>query len=280
MSAQDALRLAAVGFSVFPLRRGAKLPATEHGCLDASRDPVMVSAMFTAVSDANIGIACGPSDLVVVDLDSEDAVAVWRGLQAKHGKAPALTSRTPRGWHCYYRAPRDHELRNTCGRIAPGIDTRAAGGYVVSPPSRIDAHDGKPGGLYKWSRNGFTRPGPLPMWLLPLMLPPAKISSVPGNTSELGEVGDRYVEAAIRGEVARVTSAVVGTRNHALRAASFALGRLVGAGVLTHGVAEQQLRQAGEAIGLGVVEVGRTVSRGLRDGAREPRQIQRRAVAV
>lgn len=93
-------------------------------------------------------------------------------------------------------------------------------------------------------------------------------------------IPNRYVEAAVRGETARVIAAVPGTRNVALRAASFALGRLVGAGLLTHGEAEQQLRQAGETAGLGVVEVGRTVARGLRDGALEPRQIQRRAMAA
>lgn len=281
MTGQDALRLAAAGFAVFPLRPGSKLPATAHGFQDASRNPEMVRAMFTVVGDrANLGIATGESGLVVVDLDGESGVDSWRRLQHEHGRIETLTSRTPRGWHLWFRAPANVEVRNSASRVGPNIDVRAEGGYVVAPPSRVDATNDKPGGCYRWARSSVTKPVEVPSWLLPMLLP--TVSDRGGDAAPIltCEIGDRYVEAAVRGEVTRVTSAVVGTRNVALRAASYALGRLVGAGVLSRGVAEQQLRAAGEAAGLGAVETGRTVARGLRDGALEPRQIQRRSVAA
>jgi hypothetical protein len=280
VSAQDALRLAAAGFAVFPLRPASKLPATTHGFQDASRDPVMVRAMFSAVGDrANVGVATGESGLVVVDLDGEAGVESWRRLQDEHARVETLTSKTPRGWHLWFKAPADVEVRNSASRVGRNIDVRAQGGYVVAPPSRVDGTADKPGGCYRWARSSVTRPTELPDWLLPLVLPP--IPNLPtGSPGTTCQISDRYVEAAVRGEVTRVTAAVVGTRNQSLRAAAFALGRLCGAGVLEHGIAEQQLRQAGEAAGLGAVETGRTVARGLRDGAREPRQIQRRSVAA
>ena len=280
MSAHDALRLAAAGFAVFPLRAGTKLPATTHGFQDASRNPELVSAMFTVIGErANIGVATGESRLVVVDLDGEEGVNSWRQLVDNNGRIETLTARTPRGWHLYFTHPSMGEVRNSAGRVGPGIDVRGVGGYVVAPPSRVDGANGKPGGTYRWARTSATRPVEIPVWLLALMLPPVSEFTAQASGPP-SEVSDRYVDAAVRGEVARVAAAVPGTRNVALRAASFALGRLVGAGVLPHRLAEQQLRFAGEGVGLGMVEVGRTVARGLRDGAADPRQIQRRQVAA
>ena len=280
MSTQDALRLAKAGFAVFPLRPGSKLPATTHGFQDASRNPDLVAAMFTVVGEqANIGVATGESHLVVVDLDGDEGVEGWRRLQAEHGRTETLTSRTPRGWHLWFKALADVEVRNSASRVAPNIDVRGVGGYVVAPGSSVTATDGKPGGSYRWARSSSPGRAEIPGWLLPLMQPPTLAAPSP-TSGPIPEVGDRYVDAAVRGEVTRVTSAVVGTRNWSLRSASYALGRLVGAGVLPHDHATAHLCAAGEAAGLGALEVGRTVARGLRDGALDPRQIQRRAVAA
>ena len=280
MSAQDALRLAAAGFAVFPLRPASKLPATTHGFQDATRNPELLRAMFTVVGErANVGVATGESGLVVVDLDGETGVECWRRLQGEHGQAATLTSRTPRGWHLWFQAPAGVEVRNSASRVGPNVDVRGVGGYVVAPPSVVDGAGDKPGGSYRWARSSRSTRAEVPAWLLPMLLPLEPEAAMP-LSGVACEVGDRYVDAAVKGEVTRVTSAVAGTRNWSLRSASYALGRLVGAGILPHGHAEQQLRAAGEAVGLGAVEVGRTVARGLRDGAGDPRHVQRRAVAA
>ena len=41
---------------------------------------------------------------------------------------------TARGRHLYFKMP-DAPMRNSAGRIAPGIDVRGDGGYVLAPPS-------------------------------------------------------------------------------------------------------------------------------------------------
>ncbi len=42
---------------------------------------------------------------------------------------------TGSGMHYYFKHP-GGEVRNSAGRLGPGLDIRADGGYVVAPPSR------------------------------------------------------------------------------------------------------------------------------------------------
>jgi hypothetical protein len=60
-----------------------------------------------------------------------------------HGLDPNLETfmvQTPSGgMHLYYRPPEDKPLGNTAGKLAPGIDTRSSGGYVVGPGSATSA---------------------------------------------------------------------------------------------------------------------------------------------
>lgn len=132
-----AVMLAELGYRVFPVRPGGKAPATPHGCLDATCDIETIENWWTANPAYNIGVST--DGLLVVDVDVKDGVTPeWFTPET----ADRLTSsagavvRTPRtGWHLWYRQPDGVELRNTTGRIADGIDTRANGGYVVCYPS-------------------------------------------------------------------------------------------------------------------------------------------------
>jgi len=63
-----------------------------------------------------------------------------------------------------------------------------------------------------------------------------------------------------------------GNRNHTLNRAAYALGRLVGAGLLERRTVEKELTSAARQIGLGPVETARTLHSGLTAGARNPRQ--------
>lgn len=88
----------------------------------------------------NLGIAVGrASGLFVLDIDPEHGGAdSMTALVAEHGPLPAtfVVQTGSGGWHYYFAYPDSIELRNTAGRIAPGIDTRAEGGQVVAAPSR------------------------------------------------------------------------------------------------------------------------------------------------
>ncbi|BCJ52015.1 hypothetical protein Asp14428_34900 [Actinoplanes sp. NBRC 14428] len=81
---------------------------------------------------------------------------------------------------------------------------------------------------------------------------------------------ERYAAAALEAETDRVAHAVVGTRNDTLNRAAFALGRLVGAGLLDASAVARELTAAGAWAGLGRTETIRTIRSGLNAGRRSP----------
>jgi hypothetical protein len=81
----------------------------------------------------------------------------------------------------------------------------------------------------------------------------------------------RYAEAALAAEADRVAWAPVGTRNDTLNRAAFALGRLVGAGLVDESAVRYELTRAARHAGLGRVETARTIRSGLTAGRRLPR---------
>lgn len=125
---------------VFPVSL-IKTPAVAKGTdWKAYRDELPKSA-------TGYGVNCGPSGLYVIDLDRNhsangsepvDGVSEWKKLLANLGvkHVNTLTVKTPSGGvHFYYRMPAGLELGNTADKLAPGVDTRGAGGYVVGPGS-------------------------------------------------------------------------------------------------------------------------------------------------
>ncbi len=149
---QEALRYAALGYPVFPCIPGGKAPATAHGFLDATTDPGQIEAWWAARPEANIGMPT--AGLLVVDVDGADNP--WPGDDQKAlGAGPF--SRTPRGGrHHLFRQPPGKCWNNTASRLAPKVDTRANGGYIVLPPSIVG---GRP---YQWAGNFEVGPADLP----------------------------------------------------------------------------------------------------------------------
>ena len=135
---------AELGFAVFPCAPGRKAPLTEHGLLEATTDVEQITAWWTQKPDANIAIRT--DDLIVVDIDGEGNA--WLADEAaKRAELDAgPLSLTPRGGrHHFFRQPEGRAWRNTAGRLAPRVDTRANGGYVLVAPSVVD------GRLYRWA---------------------------------------------------------------------------------------------------------------------------------
>jgi bifunctional DNA primase/polymerase-like protein/primase-like protein len=92
-----------------------------------------------------VAIATGAvSKIFVIDVDGPDAEHELQRLDL-----PATVEAvTARGKHLYFKYP-GTLIRNTTGKIAPGVDTRGDGGYVLAPPSIHPS-----GALYRWSPNG------------------------------------------------------------------------------------------------------------------------------
>ncbi len=267
-----ALAYVGAGWPVFPCARGGKVPATGRGFHDATLDPERIAAWWTATPAANIGIATGGAGLVVVDVDAHDdgpdGWANWCALVAAHADAwpDTLEVTTPSGGqHLYFTAPAGDPVRNSASKLAPGVDVRGVGGYVVAAPSVTDA------GRYELDRDHPV--APLPDWLERLLRParPVPLRPAPARTAPLVRPRDAYAAAALEAEVAAVVAAPNGTRNDRLNTAAFNLGQLVGAGKLDAGTVAAALVAAALSAGLSEREASQTVESGLAAGIREPR---------
>jgi hypothetical protein len=157
-----ALTLARKGLAVMPCRPHDKRPATAHGCGDATTEPQAIRKWWQEEPKYNIAIATGAvSKIFVVDIDGLDAEFELRRLEAEHGALPqSVEAITARGRHVYFRWP-ETPVRNSAGRIAPGIDVRGDGGYVLAPPSVHPT-----GRAYCWSVDSASAFATAPQWLL------------------------------------------------------------------------------------------------------------------
>ncbi len=161
-----ALRYAELGYPVFPCVPGGKVPITSRGFKDATTETAQIEAWWGGHPDANIGIPT--AGLLVVDVDGKDNP--WPGDAEKAEQlASGAISLTPRGGrHHIFRQPAGRSFRNTTGRIAPNVDTRADGGYIVVPPSVVD------GRSYRWAETFELSVAPEdlpepPVWLTALL---------------------------------------------------------------------------------------------------------------
>ncbi|MFF0795052.1 bifunctional DNA primase/polymerase [Streptomyces spiralis] len=275
-----ALDAAARGWHVFPLRPGTKRPALhgetacpgtgpcEHGHRKweqrATTQPDLIRAAWSQ-APFNVGIATGPSGLLVVDLDkpkdksTSDApcgATTFRALCERAGHAVPTTYRTRTasgGEHLYFTAPHGVRLGNTAGTIASLVDTRAWGGYVVAAGSIT------PAGTYEAPYARLA--APLPEWLLSILQPAPKASQAP-SVAVTGQ-SRRYADTALANEAQNVAAAQVGEREAKLFRAARAVGRFVAWGDLPRHVVEQALQEAGEAAGLSAAECRSTLRSAL-----------------
>ncbi|MFJ4783263.1 bifunctional DNA primase/polymerase [Streptomyces sp. NPDC088794] len=249
------------GWHVIPLRPHDKRPAGHAGkycpgtgrCTDGHRTPeqrattdLELLIVAWARQPYNVGIATGPSGLLVVDLDTlkpedpkgaPDGATSFAALCERAGQDMPATHRvrTARGGeHLYFTRPPSVRLHSTAGRLAKKIDTRGWGGYVVAPGSTT------PDGTYEVLDD--RPPAVLPDWLHELLKPRPR--PVQGSTVAVTTRASGYAAAALRGEAHNVATAAAGTRNAVLLRAARALGRLVASGDLDRGDVEEALSRA------------------------------------
>jgi len=248
--------------------------------------------------DANIGLRTG----IVMDVADVDSSAGWHGLRHLLGGAMPAGPQVRTGgggWHFWF-TPTGYGNRV---HLLPGVDWRGAGGYVLAPPSR-HANDTS----YYWVVRPDVAWPSAPESLRGLIAGPdppfhrrdgggGRESDHPAfGESDLAFHGqdrsgrwepgrtevvhpDRYAAVALEAETDRVARAPVGTRNDTLNRAAFALGRLVGAGLLDAGTVTRELTAAAAWAGLGRAETGRTIRSGLSAGRRTAGPMERRREA-
>ncbi|MFE9806218.1 bifunctional DNA primase/polymerase [Streptomyces sp. NPDC005227] len=219
-----ALSAAERGLAVIPLSR-TKLPALRsphrddpeptpchgecgrfgHGVYDASTEPRRIRELFAAAPWAiGYGIACGldPHHLIGIDLDTKsgtDSSTALRELALRHlfTIPETVVVLTPSGGrHLWLSGPPDVVVPNSASRLAPGIDIRGAGGYLVGPGSRTEH------GVYGTAPGtGRLAPAPCPRELLDLLLPPPRRHHpTPSSAGQQGQGLVQFVLAAHEGQ--------------------------------------------------------------------------------
>jgi hypothetical protein len=248
----------------------------------ATTDPGRIERAWQRIP-YNIGIACGPARIVVIDLDTRKPDAeppagyeryrhgtdVFTDLCHQHGQPVPDDTYTVAtgsgGRHLVFEHPDGPPLRNTTGKLGWLIDTRAHGGYIVAAGSITG---GRP------YRVLLDRPVlTLPVWLTRRLgaAEPAPPRRVPGDFSAFRR--GAYVRAAVYRTLDHLAASPAGERNARLYGAATSLGQLAAGGALTETEVYEALTPAAMAIGLSERETTRTIRSGLLHGARNPRHV-------
>ena len=134
------------GLPVFPCVMNDKRPATARGFYDATTDLGQIDAWFKPQKNSGIvhNIAACPDDIgcFVVDCDGSAGATSWLGLAISTGTLgeAGLVIETPSGGRHYWFKG---QLHSSVRKVAPGIDIRGIGGYVLLPGSSIDGREYK-----------------------------------------------------------------------------------------------------------------------------------------
>lgn len=138
---ENALHYASMGYRVFPCVPGGKVPATTHGRDDATTDPGAIETWWTNNPMCNIGLAT--DGLLIVDVDKGKNNPWLKTIDVGELMTGPVV-KTPNGFHYWSRQTGDQAFTISAGVIAPNVDTRGNGGYVIVPPSVVG------GKRYEW----------------------------------------------------------------------------------------------------------------------------------
>lgn len=153
---QTARNYAKAGIAVFPCWPREKRPATENGYKDASDDLGQIDKWWTANPDFNVALCPDVAGWFAID-EEFDAKPGWSNGRELPETYTILTPRT--GKHRIYAGSGPSTVR----KLAPSVDTRGVGGYILVPPSVVyDEKTGKTG-RYKVLNN--RDPVELPEWI-------------------------------------------------------------------------------------------------------------------
>jgi Bifunctional DNA primase/polymerase, N-terminal len=299
---------------IFPCHEN-KRPACEHGFKAAVADEAGIEASWRRTDAPLIGVATGASSgIAVVDIDPRNGGRKW--LDANHHRLPMTRTHQTRGGglHLIYR----HAPGLRCRQIAPGVDLKADGGYVVwwcahggqvlvlalvtelphwinstSAASALSLAEGGAGGSL----------APVTPSRRALIADLSASSQVNGERMGVTAKSDcngfevtpippleapidyeiNYAKRALGNAFLELRACPVGCRNATLNALAYKMGRLVARGWITWERVETLLLKASEQCGLlaadGLGQCKATIDSGMRAGMTRPYHDIRQRVA-
>ncbi len=162
-------------------RNVGKHPRTADGLSSATTDEGTIRRWWSMWPTANVVIRTGEaSGIIAIDADGEDGWRALGELESRLGALPpTCISRTGRGGgHLVFTYPGRHVP--TKQKIAPGVDLRGNGGYILAAPSQHAS-----GRTYRWEAGNSPHDHP------PAALPPAWVDFLCPPQQERPQEGPR-----------------------------------------------------------------------------------------
>ncbi|QIG46665.1 DUF3631 domain-containing protein [Nordella sp. HKS 07] len=224
-----------------------KSPITKNGYRDGSKDIAQIERWWGQNPYAMIGCVTGPrTDVILLDVDIKrgvDGRASLKKLRIDVSGCPQAV--TPSGGSHYYFRLGGKTLRNSQGKLGPGLDVRGQGGYAILPPSTPDPR-----------RPGYA-------WVNDISLAAAPVIS-PELEALLKEKTDE-----LTAECNKIRAAKPGERNAVLNACAFKIAKIVLGGRLQEAGAREALTEAALEIGLEREEIDKTLKSAFEARERE-----------
>lgn len=255
----DAISL---GLPVFPCGSD-KRPVISHGFKSATADPGEIASIFATPGATLIGVPTGElTGFDVLDVDPRHGGSAW--LAENECRLPETRIHQTQGGGRHYLFRHAPGVRNSAAKVAPGIDVRGEGGYIVAPPSPgyqvIHEAD-----IAEW-----------PDWLLELVLPRPDPRPYQGRTHAAGELDSKRLDGFVRSVLDRVSRAPEGGKHFVLRNAALSLGGIQEAAGLSDQRAGEMLLAALPQTVKDWKGAAKTIAWGLERGRGKPIELEDR----
>jgi hypothetical protein len=219
----------------------SKKPTTLRGFKDATCDPDALRELWRKHPGVLVGVPTGEiSGLDVLDIDTRHGGERW--LDEHKHRLPATRIHRTRSGGLHLLFQHQQGMRCSAGRIAAGVDVRAAGGYVIWwPAAGITVLSDMP-------------PAAWPGWLCAQLMPRQQFRH------RRVVVADQYL---LKRLIQVIAGASKGKRNSLTYWAACRAGEMVASGLLAADVAATVIAEAATRAGLPRAEAERTARNGV-----------------
>lgn len=256
-SREWAVNLIDRGWWVFPIPPNTKVGW--KGWPEASTNDYEYVRDTWPDDDANIGIHCGPSGLLVLDIDVVGSYSDALSEVGTTAIPDTFTVQTASGkWHLYFSVPLENAFTNRVKVEGTQVDVRVNNGLVVGPGSMIDGSEYKI--IYDDPVAPLSDSPRLAKWVKP------KPRTVRPVTRSIWDRNKRSNQKAKDGILQIILEAPDGELNSRLYWASCRAGEMVAIGEWEMAEAELALTQAATEANLEPWRIGPTIQSGLRRG--------------
>jgi Bifunctional DNA primase/polymerase, N-terminal len=234
----------------------SKAPACPRGFKAAIMHDAGLATLWARYPGVLIGVPTGAiSGFDVLDVDPKNEGGAW--YQANRSRLPATRIHRTRSGGLHVLLKHCDGLRNSSSKIAPGIDVRAVGGYVIWWPAEgLPVREHPLDALPEW-----------PLWLLPALMSPPK-PPPPVYPKPAVPCAPDAVLRPLGGVLRKVAFASQGERNALLFWGACRLRDMALEGKIALPTGNELLAEAALRTGLQRLEVERTIASAQKSAVR------------